>query len=88
MWTLFFDGSKSNEGEGVGCILKYPNGKRILIACRLEFQCTNNTIEYEALIQGLKKEVDMKVKLIKVFGDSKIVIRQSKKHYSFPFYSP
>jgi hypothetical protein len=43
MWTLFFDGSKSNEGAGVGCILKDPKGKKNLIACRLEFQCTNNT---------------------------------------------
>jgi hypothetical protein len=28
MWTLFFDGSKSNEGTGIGCILKDPKGKR------------------------------------------------------------
>jgi hypothetical protein len=61
MWTMFFDGSKSNKGEGVGCNLKDPKGKIILIACRLEFQCTNNIVEYKSLIQGLKKEVDMKV---------------------------
>jgi ribonuclease HI len=76
MWTLFFDGSKSNESAGVGCILEDPKGKRNLISCRLEFQCTNNTFVYEALIQGLRKVVDLKVKLIKVFGDSEIVIRQ------------
>jgi ribonuclease HI len=70
MWTLFFNGSKSLEGAGVGCILKDSSGKRTLIACRLEFQCTNNIVEYEALIQGLKKAVDMKVKMVKVFGDS------------------
>jgi ribonuclease HI len=75
MWTMFFDGSKSLEGVGVGYILKDPNGKKTLIACKLEFQCTNNTVEYESLIQGLKKEMDMKVRKIKVFGDSKIVIR-------------
>jgi hypothetical protein len=33
-------------------------------------------VEYEALIQGLRKAVDLKVKLLKVFGDSEIVIRQ------------
>jgi ribonuclease HI len=55
MWTLFFDGSKSIEGAGVGCILKGPWWKEDLIACRLEFQCTNNIIEYEALLQGLKR---------------------------------
>jgi hypothetical protein len=83
MWTLFFDGSKSLEGVGVGCILKDPNGKNNLIACRLEFQCTNNTVEYEALLQGLKREVDMKERKIKVFGDSEIVIRQVRNTIHF-----
>jgi ribonuclease HI len=88
MWTLFFDGSKSLEGAGVGCILKDPNGKKTLISCRLEFQCTNNIVEYEALLQGLKKEVDMKARKLKVFGDYEIVINTGKKHHKFPFKSP
>jgi ribonuclease HI len=48
MWMLFFDGSKSLEGACVGYILKYPGGNKTLISCRIEFQCTNNTVEYEA----------------------------------------
>jgi ribonuclease HI len=70
MWTLFFDGSKSLEGAIVGCILKYPKCNKILIVFRIEFQCTNNIIHYEALLQGLKKVVDLEEKNIKVFGDS------------------
>jgi hypothetical protein len=27
MWTLYFDGSKSQEGSGAGCILIDPKGK-------------------------------------------------------------
>ena len=46
------------------------------ISCRLEFECTNNTAEYEALIQGLKKEIEFKVKNLKVYGDSKIIVKQ------------
>jgi ribonuclease HI len=76
MWNLFFDGSKYNEGAGVGCILKDPKGKKTLIAFGFEFQCTNNTVEYESLIQGLRKSMDLKVKLLKVLGDFEIVIRQ------------
>jgi hypothetical protein len=37
MWNLFFDGCKSLEGVGDGSILKYPSGRRTLIACRVEF---------------------------------------------------
>lgn len=30
----------------------------------------NNIIEYEALVQGIKKVVDFQVKILKVYGDS------------------
>lgn len=42
-WKLYFDGSKSNEGAGVGCVLISPDGKNIMLTCKLEFDCTNNT---------------------------------------------
>jgi ribonuclease HI len=45
------------------------------MACRLEFECTNNTAEYEALLQGLRKALDMNIQNLVVFGDSEIVVR-------------
>jgi ribonuclease HI len=76
IWTLYFDGSKSQEGSGVGCILIDQKGKFHFLSCRLEFKCTNNTAEYEALVQGLKKAIDLDVKELKVFRDSEIIVRQ------------
>jgi hypothetical protein len=78
VWTLYFDGSKLQEGSRAGCILIDPKGKHNFRSCRLEFECTNNTVEYEALVQGLKKSIDLNVKELKVFGDSKIIVRQVK----------
>jgi len=42
--------------------------------------------EYKALIQGLKKVIDLKVKCLEVFGDSKIIVKQVKNciDYLFP----
>lgn len=74
-WKLFFDGSKSNDGVGAGCILVSPEGEKTMLACKLEFECTNNTIEYEALIQGLYKAIGLHIKYLQVFGDSKIMIK-------------
>eukprot|EP00253_Pinus_taeda_P004312 PITA_04312 len=64
-----------------------------MLSCRLEFECTNNTTEYEALVQGLYKAIGLKVQYLKVFGDSEIVIKQVRntihclsshlKHYHF-----
>ena len=74
-WVLYFDGSKCKEGAGAGCILMDPEGNKNLVACRLEFECTNNTTEYEALIHGLEKAIDHGVRKIQIFGDSEIVVR-------------
>ena len=47
-----------------------------MIACRLEFECTNNMAEYEDLAQGLRKAIDMVAKAIECLGDSEIIVKQ------------
>jgi ribonuclease HI len=76
IWSLYFDGSKSKEGAGAGCIIIDPTGNKTLLACRLEFECTNNTAEYKALLQGLRKALDMHIQNLVVFDDFEIVVRQ------------
>ena len=51
---------------------------KYFLSCRLEFECTNNTTEYEALVQGLRKSIDLKVRNLKVFGDYEVVFRQTR----------
>lgn len=47
-----------------------------MLSCRLEFECTNNTTKYEALIQGLYNAIGQNIQHLKVFGDFEIVIKQ------------
>jgi hypothetical protein len=75
IFSLYFDGSKSKEGAGARCVLIDPTSNKTFIACRLEFECTNNTDKYEALIQGLNKALDMDVRNLIVFGDSETMVR-------------
>jgi ribonuclease HI len=44
-------------------------------ACRLDFQCTNNVVEYETLIQGLKKSIHLNENQLKITGDYEIVVK-------------
>ena len=83
---MYFDGSKTQEGLGAGCVLIDQEKNKHFLSCRLEFECTNNTVEYEALIQGLKKEIEFKVKNLKVFGYSEIIIKQVRNtiHCLYP----
>ena len=75
-WTLFFDGSKNLAGLGAGCVLIDPKKNKHFLSCRLEFECTNNTAEYEALVQGLRKAIELKAENLRVFGDSEIIVKQ------------
>ena len=66
----------NKEGVGVGWILIDPHSNKKMLACRLEFYYTNNFVEYEALVQGLRKPLDIQVKCIEVFDDSQIVTKK------------
>ena len=83
---LYFDGSKIQEGSGAGCVPIEPKRNKHFLSCRIEFECTNNTAKYEALVQGVKKSIELNVKNIKVFDDSKTVVRQVREtiHCLYP----
>ena len=75
VWTLFFDDCRSKEGACAGCVLIDPKGIKTMIAFRLEFECTNNVAEYEALVHRLRKAIDMGAREIECIGDSGIIVK-------------
>jgi len=74
VWTLYFDGSKCSHGARACIILVSPTNELILMAYKLDFDCTNNMVEYEALILGLKAAINLKIKDIEIYGDSHLII--------------
>jgi hypothetical protein len=54
-WTIFCDGSWGTFGAGAAAVLVAPSKVRTCYAARLDFICTNNIAEYEALLLGLRK---------------------------------
>ena len=75
-WTMYFDGAVNNRGAGVGVILISPEGETIPMAKRLEFEVTNNQVEYEACIFGLEALRSVGAGEITVYGDSMLVVKQ------------
>jgi ribonuclease HI len=43
---------------------------------RLHFPASNNAAEYEALINGLRIAVDLRIKRLEIRGDSELVVGQ------------
>jgi ribonuclease HI len=74
--TLSFDTSNNTHGVDVGYLLVDTYGIQTYFSYYLESRYTNNDAKYEALIQGLTKEIDLNVKCIEVFGDTRVVIKQ------------
>jgi ribonuclease HI len=81
VWKMFFDGSCSKEGSGVGVVFISPTKEVIPLSYKLEFDTTNNIAEYEALLLGLRAAKDMGIDKIVVFGDSELIIHQIKNMY-------
>ena len=75
-WKLYFDGVSNALGHGIGAMLIPPKGEYCPFTVRLNFNYTNNGVEYEACIMGLQAVMDKKVKKLKVYGDSTLVIYQ------------
>lgn len=75
-WELYFDGSRCCIGSRVGVVLISPTKKSIPLSYHLNFLCTNNITEYEALIVGMKEALALNIKHIHIYGDSQLIIRQ------------
>ena len=61
---------------GAGVVLMDPDSKLHLHAYSLNYFCTNNTAEYDALNLGLELVIQMEIQRLLVKGDSLLVIEQ------------
>ena len=53
-WTLYVDGASNVKGSGARIILNGLDNVTLKQALKLNFKATNNQVEYEALIAGIK----------------------------------
>ena len=83
-YKLFFDGcSKGNPGlAGAGAVIYNNENQEIWSGSNFVGErATNNQAEYEGLILGLKKAIDLNIKYLLVKGDSQLVIQQMTGKY-------
>ena len=55
VWTMHIDGAWGSVGARIAAILTSPSGIKLRYVARLEFQCINNSAEYEAILLALSK---------------------------------
>nr|KYP64516.1 Transposon Ty3-G Gag-Pol polyprotein [Cajanus cajan] len=80
-WTLHVDGSSNTKGSGAGIILEGSNDIMLELAIKFDFRATNNQVEYEALLAGLRLAKDVGVKKLRCCSDSKLITEQVGRSY-------
>ena len=80
-WTIQTDGSSAQKRGGVGVVITTPDGEILKYGVRLRFTATNNEIEYEGILTGLRLEKALGMKNLLNQSDSKLVIEQIKGEY-------
>ncbi|OMO87770.1 hypothetical protein COLO4_20580 [Corchorus olitorius] len=81
-WILEFDGSSTANSAGARIVITSPDDDYTMMSFHLDFDCTNNQAEYEALIIGLELLREMKVSTIHIKGDSLLVINQLTREFN------
>jgi ribonuclease HI len=91
IWELYFDGASSIRPitgpgvpivrAGVGLVFVTPEGGIIRHCLALTKPYTNNEAKYEPLIAGLELSLELEIKVVRIFGDSQLIINQITDEY-------
>lgn len=82
MWKTHFDGAQSRESVEERMVFTSPHGETTFFTQKLEFECTNNTVKYGALLLGLDMAREMKIKVLKVTDDFDSLVMQVRIQYA------
>jgi hypothetical protein len=74
-WVMYFDGSYTLKGAWVGVVLIPPHGDILKYAIQLDFPATNNIVEYEGLVTGLRLAKELGIQRLHIKGDSQLVAK-------------
>ncbi|XP_050891682.1 uncharacterized protein LOC127097216 [Lathyrus oleraceus] len=75
-----FYGASDAHGHGIGAIITSPTGIHLPFAARLCFDCINNMEEYEACTYGMKATIDLRIKILEVFGDLALTFLEKQQY--------
>ena len=76
LWKVFVDGASNAMGVGAEIVIITPEGIRLEHSFRLGFRASNNKVEYEALLAGLRTVLSMGAWDVEIYSDSQLVVSQ------------
>ena len=70
------DGASSTMGASDGIVIITLEGVRLEHSFRLGFRASNNEVEYEALLIGLRTVLGMNARDVEIYSNSRLVVSQ------------
>ena len=80
-WILKFDCSSIENLASARIVIISLRGVKTIFSFILTFECTNNQVEYEALVIGLEILLELRAIDVWVIGDSQLVLWQLTEEY-------
>ena len=80
-WILKFDGLSTENSDGAGIVIIPPRGVKTALSFNMAFECTNNQVEYEALVIGLEILLELGTKYVRLIRNSQLVLWQLTWEY-------
>ncbi|XP_074304558.1 uncharacterized protein LOC141639296 [Silene latifolia] len=80
-WQMYFDGAARKDGAGAEVVFVTPQNHLMPYSFTLTQLCSNNMAEYQALILGLQMAIEIGVRDMDIYGDSKLVVNQVLGEY-------
>ena len=81
IWIVHIDGAWGSTGAGIAAIITSSSGIKLRYAVRLEFQCTNNSAEYKAIILALSKLCALSIRRAIIKIDSQVTSGHIEKSF-------
>ena len=79
---MYFDRMLMKKGARMGLVFISPPGVHMRYMVWLHFPSSNNTAEYEALVNGLRITIELGIRRLDIRGDSQLVVNQVMKESS------
>ncbi|XP_066316248.1 uncharacterized protein [Miscanthus floridulus] len=80
---MYFDGALNINGASVGILFIMSTKDKLRYVLRIHFAASNNAVEYDACLHGLRIAVELGIKCVRVYRDSVLVINQLNKDWSY-----
>jgi len=78
---MYFDGGTRHDSTEAGVVLAYPKKHILLYSFELTRLCSNNMVQYQALVLDTQMAIEMGSEDLDVYNDSQLVIKHLLEEY-------